>query len=397
MFSHFLTFGIVLQTIVSKHTSVHADTTSYPPLPPHKNHSPIPHLADMPGKDNQYSSNDKIYRDWRVPTEETSNNRHWRPFYSPSRRNGTMSWERPSEYSWGNARRSATYPSPPASGGIITPFESPRDSQATGLAVQQPSPRRSPSPAPSYDVRPGIILTFSEKKAPESSILRDQPWVNERATNHPVLVWDTYLKGKELIARCLPMTSFNDTPLETKYHAGAWRHHLRYMAVRQGVDATPSAHNMPSLSLANGVMSQQTYVHLDHFFDIEARLLAKRVAEPEKDSSKCSVYLTNDALNVVVFKLGQFIRGEIWRGGSINSPLDYNWTPAPGLKPLELGEEAAERARVGGELEAARHMKAGTQEWFGFESDEEAPLLKSSARAAAGPPKRSKGKPWRGQ
>lgn len=298
MFPPFLTIGIVLHSIVSKHTSVHSDTTSYPPLPPHKNHLTTPHLADMP-----------TYRGWSPRSEETPNNWQWQPSSPPSRRNGTRSGERPSEYatgSWRPASQSVPFPSPPASGGTITPSESPRNSQPTRLALQQPSPRRSASPAPSYYVKPGIIMNFPAHfktgENSDSSLLRGQPWVNKDAPGHPVLVWDTYRRGGEqgeLIARCLPMTSFGGLSIEEKYpYKSVWKVHLRYVPIMQKGVAAKSATNMPSLALADDEsMSHQTYAHLDHFFEIEARHLAMC---GRTSKSNCSVYLTDAALDVLV-------------------------------------------------------------------------------------------------
>jgi hypothetical protein len=118
------------------------------------------------------------------------------------------------------------------------------------------------------------------------------------------MVWDTYSRNGEDYARCLPMTSLNGKSAEGKYPE-AWRHHLRYVPISQGGKITESRTNMPTLTLAgNGTMDQQTYVHLDHFFDIEVRYLRFRGRD-------ASLQLDDDALSVLMFKFRQFVRGEV--------------------------------------------------------------------------------------
>lgn len=206
-----------------------------------------------------------------------------------------------------------------------------------------------------------------------SAKLREQPWVNRHAPGHPVMVWDTYSEEGVQYARCLPMTSFSGKTPEQKYPL-AWKHHLRYVPISQGGEVTNSRTKMPTLALAeNGTMEQQTYVHLDHFFDIEVEHLRSR----DRGDSSAPLRLDNDALNVLVFKLGQFIRGEIWRpepNGQIKSPLDYESLPNPKLGRPVLEGKLKERALIGGELEAARYVKTGEREWTGFEVGESPPI-----------------------
>jgi hypothetical protein len=206
----------------------------------------------------------------------------------------------------------------------------------------------------------------------KSKILRDQPWVNSYAPGHPVVVWDTYTKDGVDYARCLPMTSLNGKSAEGKYPE-AWRHHLRYVPISQGGKITESRTNMPTLTLAEGgTMNQQTYVHLDHFFDIEVEHLSPR---GRGANSSAPLQLDDDALNVLVFKFRQFVRGEVWRPppSKIKSPLDWRSLRDPQLGRPKFGDKLERRALVGGQLEAARHEKAGTQQWTGLEIGEESP------------------------
>lgn len=214
---------------------------------------------------------------------------------------------------------------------------------------------------------------FEIGKHSRSKKLREQLWVNKHATGHPVLVWDTYSSDGVQYARCLPMTSLTGKTPEEKYPY-AWKHHVRYVPISHGGKVTNSRTHMPTLALAeNGTMKQQTYIHLDHFFEIEVEHLIPR---GRRDDPSKPLQLDDAALNVLVFKLGQFIQGDIWRPapvGDIKSPLDYESLPDPKLGRPVLKGKLAERALAGGKLEAARHEKAGTREWTGLERGESPP------------------------
>jgi hypothetical protein len=209
----------------------------------------------------------------------------------------------------------------------------------------------------SFEVIPGIIMhlpgDMKTGKGSPSQLFRNQEWVNKAATQHPVLVWDTYINEKgEQIARCLQMTSFGNKSIEEKYNMGwnAWRFHCQYVPIQQGQMASQSVTNMPSLELEGGnSMSKGTYVHLDHYFDIEARFLE---AFPKGSTPP---QLTRAALCVVIFKLEQFFQEKIYRArydpkkrGSVKSPMDLH------VGKIELGREALEKAREGMALESAR-------------------------------------------
>lgn len=49
--------------------------------------------------------------------------------------------------------------------------------------------------------------------------------------NHVVMVWDTYYKSGQWIARCLPLTSFDSRSVDMKYRDGARQHRFRYLAI----------------------------------------------------------------------------------------------------------------------------------------------------------------------
>jgi hypothetical protein len=191
----------------------------------------------------------------------------------------------------------------------------------------------------------------------ESSLLREQPWVNKAATNHFVLVWDTYEAEGELIARCMPMTSFGGIRVEDKYNRGeqSWRHHVQYVPIAQHGCSTVSDTEMPSLNLyQHEAMDHQTYVHLDHFFEIEAKYL------------QCSkpLYLMNASLDVLMYKFWQFISGETARATPETAPksgMDYGRIPVLSPEQLALVE-------CGHVHEDGRHEYAGTSEWTGREA-----------------------------
>jgi len=161
------------------------------------------------------------------------------------------------------------------------------------------------------------------------------------------------------------MTSFGSRTVEEKYNSpNAWRHWLEYVPIMQQHGATVSDANMPLLALANGeAMTQRTYVHLDHFFDIEARYLDMHGRNARFGRS---VHLEDAALSVLVFKFYQFITGEVERPHArLRSPLDYRG-PEQLARPV-LGSAALEKVREGRALETARRTQTGAYEWTGWE------------------------------
>ena len=311
----------------------------------------------------------KPYRSGNRPYERSNN---WRASVSSSGSNSASSAEERRRgrhpVSYGNKR--SLSPSPPVSPSRARNSESRRDSR---LDFSPPGRSVPATPQPREAVA-GIIMNFPQcfetGERSWSKKLREQPWVNSHAPGHPVVVWDTYNEHGVQYARCLPMTSFNTETIEEKY-PDAWRHHLRYVPISQGGKVANSRTNMPTLALAeNGTMDKQTYVHLDHFFDIEVKHLEPR---SRKDDPSKPLQLDDAALNVLMFKFGQFIQGDVWRpapNAHITSPLDFESLPDPKLGRPVLEGKLKERALAGGKLEAARHEKAGTQEWTGFERKE---------------------------
>lgn len=306
-------------------------------------------------------------RSWTRKSHERRDD-NYRPTYPSARNGGSFDERRRDRSPVSRGYKRSLSPSPPASPSGTRNAESRRDSR---FDLQPFSKSVTAAPQP-RKVVPGVIMNFPAGVKSRSKILRDQPWVNDRATGHPVMVWDTYRWEGEDYARCLPMTSLNGESPEKKY-PHAWRHHLRYVPISQGGEITKSRTNMPMLTLAeNGRMDQQTYVHLDHFFDIEVKYLRPRGRDA---NSLVPLQLDNAALNVLVFKLQQFIQGEVWRPGpgGVKSPLYYKDLPYPELGRPRLEDEVKERARIGRELETARYEKDGTREWTGHERGGESP------------------------
>jgi hypothetical protein len=177
------------------------------------------------------------------------------------------------------------------------------------------------------------------------------------------MVWDVYQREDgETIARCLQMTSFGKRGVEGKYDkAHVWKYHCQYLPVKhRGVT---SRTNQPILELQDGrEMNVQSYVHLDHFFEIEARYL---VGWGSKRAG--AMGLTSGALDVLRAKLIQFANGGIYRkrnnGGPLKSPLDS------GLKPSSSKEvqEAAARGRTSEETRGLALATSGKQIWTGLE------------------------------
>ena len=311
----------------------------------------------------------KPYQSCDMPYERS---RNWRGSASRSGSNSTSSGEerRRGRFADSYSNKRSLSPSSPDSNSRVGNSKSRRDSR---LETSPFSRSVSAAPQP-HEVVAGIIMDFPAHfeigKHSPSKKLREQLWVNKHATGHPVLVWDTYSSDGVQYARCLPMTSLAGKTPEEKYPY-AWKHHVRYVPISQGGKVTNSRTHMPTLALTeNGTMKQQTYVHLDHFFEIEVEHLLPRGS---RDDPSKPLRLDDAALNVLLFKLGQFIQGDIWRPapvGDIKSPLDYQSLPDPKLGRPILEGKLEERALAGAKLEAARHEKAGTREWTGLERGE---------------------------
>ena len=230
------------------------------------------------------------------------------------------------------------------------------------------------------DVVPGLILQLPQPLLRgcifrESRELRRQPHVNEHAGGHPTIVWDTYVRHDgEKIARCLQVTSFSCQGEEGQYHqtveekysrgGGAWKVQVQYLPIDH--DARSSSRtNQPILKLAGGRnMDHQSYAHLDHFFEIEARLL-KHMPGGGPDRR-----LIEDSLCVVVWKLRQFFDDTIcrrqWHPDSRfpKSPLDEGGCG----KPRDLSESVRRLEARGARIERERLASTGTRLITGYEN-----------------------------
>lgn len=185
------------------------------------------------------------------------------------------------------------------------------------------------------------------------------------------MVWDVYQREDGVkVARCLQMTSFGKRGVEGKYDKPhVWAFHCQYLPVGHG--GTKSRTNQPILELQDGEkMETQSYVHLDHFFEIEACYLVAW----GRGRYPVPMGLTSGALDVLRAKLVQFANEGIFRkrnnSGPLRSPLDI-----PGLKP-QFSQEvqaAAARGRATEEIRsqalAVRHERI----WTGLEKKGDSP------------------------
>ncbi|OQN99107.1 hypothetical protein B0A48_14968 [Cryoendolithus antarcticus] len=181
-----------------------------------------------------------------------------------------------------------------------------------------------------------IAKTVDGRYMPDSVLWR-QSHVNDRVAKHPLLVWDTRFDESRgvMIARCLQATSFTDhnywydesgtyhMTVEEKYYAWkAWYFHLQYVAIDHPGMSTPE-HKMPVLRLteASPSMDHLTYVHLDHFFEVEADFLEK--------FGKTKRELGNRSFSILMYRLDRFMHNSPTErqtkrlvNGDIRSPLD---------------------------------------------------------------------------
>ncbi|KAK6429284.1 hypothetical protein LTR95_014569 [Oleoguttula sp. CCFEE 5521] len=169
------------------------------------------------------------------------------------------------------------------------------------------------------------------------SILWKQDHINNKAGNHILMVWDTRVdeySGRK-VARCLQLTSFGDherkysadaqkhLTIEQKYTGKSWFYHLQYLAIEhRPMSNVP--HNMPVLKFIeeDPLLDHQTYVHLDHFLEIDVEHLL-----PQRDGHRRE--LDDRSFCVLLHRLDRFVhkswgnlqtrRGD---GSSVASPLD---------------------------------------------------------------------------
>lgn len=206
-----------------------------------------------------------------------------------------------------------------------------------------------------------------------------QPHVNDRAGGHPALVWDMYVRADgEPIARCLPVTSLSKNgrsgmSVEEKYDAknggDAWRHIPRYLPIDHQ-DRTTSAFNQPVVRLQQPAgssrrndMKCQSYIHLDHFYEVEARFLGA--------GSFHGLRVETPSLAVVIGKLMDFCDGKIhWPKPSgskpVVSPLLVDWGMCG--RPRDLSAVVEQTIADGRMLEEMRLRETGTQYVTGRES-----------------------------
>jgi hypothetical protein len=279
------------------------------------------------------------------------------------RRSGAGSGERqaePADLSVKPSSRATQLSTPPSRGQYRAPRSPPRHDSSQGprhRTTQLPTP-----PWQSNGIRAGDVVWLPSMATGDhspSERLRRQPWLNHRAPNHFVVVWDVYVENGEPIARCLQMTSFEGKLVETKYpyvNGNAWKFRLQYVPIQQGRAPTASSVNMPSLELEDGMsMPKQTYAHLDHYFDIEAKFLERRGGRR----------LTQRTLCVLTYKLEEWIDERIWRKiprevKDIWSPLDYDFKP-------RFRGEVLSRAHWGFEEEKHRLDAMRMHRWTGNE------------------------------
>jgi hypothetical protein len=197
-----------------------------------------------------------------------------------------------------------------------------------------------------------------------SLLIKQQPHVNDQVEFHPCMVWDVYQReDSEKIARCLQMTSFGKRGVEGKYErANVWKYHCQYLPVEHS--GTKSRTNQPILGLQYGEkMGTQSYVHLDHFFEIEARYLT---AWGRLRNGAPRFGLTSGALDVLRAKLMQFAKGDIYRKcnqDALRSPLDISGPPTFSTEV----QEAAARGRAIEETRRLALATQGKQIWTGLE------------------------------
>lgn len=186
------------------------------------------------------------------------------------------------------------------------------------------------------------------------------------------MVWDVYQQQGVAVARCLQMTSFGGKGVEAKFYPHAWRMDCGYLPVQQG--GTTSRTNQPILALQDGdKMKSQTFVNLDHFFEIEARFLVSWGA-----NCPSPIGLTADSLDVLRAKLIQFARGGTFRHR--NERLGTPVSPLDSMGPPQFSDEVQQAAAHGRALEDARRksLAKGERIYTGLEAKHDWPTWSKS-------------------
>lgn len=193
----------------------------------------------------------------------------------------------------------------------------------------------------------------------DRSIVRHQAHINNervQAGDHPTVVYATYEKNSEVIARCLQVTSFtrpgskgtveDKMTVEEKYPGPrVWYMHLQYVPIMHKGEKgqTRPLHNMPVLETVDDEpMKCQSYVHLDHYFEIEAKHLRVWKDGPVK--------LKEEAMDVLMYKLQAFEEDCTRRNtgpGAPRSPLEYYpKVPKPNIDAHKDLREMAARGLI---------------------------------------------------
>ncbi|KAI6899679.1 hypothetical protein KC318_g9173 [Hortaea werneckii] len=115
------------------------------------------------------------------------------------------------------------------------------------------------------DVELGLLAHLDLRSLPGNSIVHAQPWVNTGATDHPLFIVGRKTNGNVTVCQ---VTSFGGERIQTKIpredHIGR-----RLALAIQFRDETTAHNNLPILQLKRGKMKKQSYVKLEHFFEIE--------------------------------------------------------------------------------------------------------------------------------
>lgn len=162
------------------------------------------------------------------------------------------------------------------------------------------------------DVSLGLIASLKHNNIGPDSVFYGQSWMNATSSNHPTCIVGTKDNGN--ISICLQVTSFSGKTLQEKYWDSNNPMRLHYLALDSGY--TVPHNGLQMLRLANGnKMKKQSYVHLDHFFEIETRYL-----EPWATGT---YQLEGQSLAYLLDRFRIFITGGVQRlTTEILSPLD---------------------------------------------------------------------------
>ncbi|KAK6421997.1 hypothetical protein LTR95_016744 [Oleoguttula sp. CCFEE 5521] len=190
------------------------------------------------------------------------------------------------------------------------------------------------------------------------------------------ILWTQRHVNNDVGEHIVMLTSFGDSKMkysgdanqhltiEQKYYGRTWKYHMQYLTIEHS-SRSSVPHDMPILTFKNGdaFLQHQTYVHLDHFFEIEIDHLSRQRDKYVREFDDRSFCVLMHRLDRFVHKswgAQQTRRGD---GSFVASPLDLD-EDGPEFSPW-----ITECSKYGRVVEEERFARHGGRFWTGIEPE----------------------------